>query len=99
VTGEVFRDQFHTPLKALDLPVPLQKHYNPNNQLIDLIEKPQWVATNYSVKAKNTLIPDIITITKQNNKSYFIILDAKYYVMQMHPHHISRQPGMELSIK
>lgn len=95
VTAQVFNDQLHKPLKALTLPVPLQKGYNPNAKLIDIIEKPQWIGSSYSVTAKNTLIPDMITITKQGNHFYFVILDAKYYVLKMSPNHLSGQPGIE----
>lgn len=56
---------------------PLCPKYKSQQKLKDIIEKPLWTAANKT--ASETLKPDIVAIERKNEKSYFIILDAKYY--------------------
>ena len=51
--------------------------YDRRIKLIDLIEKPLWTITGK--RAKDTLIPDLVSICKVNGQYQFIIFDAKYY--------------------
>ena len=98
IFADILDNQLEIPLGAIKLPVPLAKGYNRKTKLIDLIEKPTWTFTGKT--AKDTLIPDLITIHKAYNKYYFIIFDAKYYnarlVEGVAP---TGQPGIESIIK
>ena len=81
--SEVFSDKLHTPIGQLVKPV--APGYNPQAKLIDLIEHPKWIPAESSVvkEAKDTLIPDTITISLYQGKKCFFIFDAKYYLLQL----------------
>ena len=70
-----------------------------SDKLIDLIEKSKWKINDDILKAQDTLIPDIISIEKQNNA--FIILDAKYYYIETNETKklIYHQPGIQDVVK
>lgn len=92
VCSGILDNQLYKPLSELKLPVPVQKDSaEANTKLIELIEKPKWSITG-NLEAKDTLIPDLITITGDK----FIIFDAKYYTPVLEsgkqPEH---QPGIE----
>lgn len=99
VCAEVFDNQLHKLVGGLRLPLPLHdKYYGVRHQeLISLIEKPKWIGKRsedgtYTKEAKDTLIPDIITIAGD----MFIIFDAKYYNIQMdEKKELRGQPGIE----
>lgn len=94
ICSNIMDNQLQTKLGMLRLPVSLDSSYNSEMQLIDLIEKPLWTVTGMT--AQNTLIPDIISITKINDKYQFVIFDAKYYTAQLDPgRQPSGQPGIE----
>lgn len=77
VCADIMDNQLDVPLGALSLPVPLKPQYDRKQKLVDLIEKPLWTAAGKT--AKDTLIPDLITIAKVGHAYQFIIFDAKYY--------------------
>lgn len=94
----IFNNQLNMPLGSLSLPIPLKPEYDKHLKLIELIEKPFWSITGLG--AKDTLIPDAITIDKVGPDFIFVISDAKYYT----PVLIERQPprshpGIESVIK
>lgn len=91
VCAEIFDNKLETKLKDIDKPIVC----NDNNQkLIDIIEKPEWRYTG-NLAAK-TLIPDTITIYKNEESKLFIILDAKYYYPLLEKGQApKRQPGIE----
>lgn len=96
ICAEVFSNMLQTQLRNLRLPVPLSEGFNPKERLIDIIEKPKWEASNndgtkYSHKGKDTLIPDLITISGNR----FLIFDAKYYNLYMEKDGLRGQPGIE----
>ena len=69
-----------------------------NKTLLQYIEKPIWMGYGWDVKnskeAKDTLIPDLISIDKDNKA--FRIFDAKYYNLQMEEYsELKGQPGIE----
>ena len=77
-------------LGQLRLPITLNKEYNLQTKLINLIEKPFWSIIDK--EAKDTLTPDLITIC--NNQFY--IFDAKYYTPNFKPGELPKgQPGIE----
>ena len=94
VCSDIMDNQLNEKLGALNLPVALGKEYNKKDRLIDLIEKPLWSITGKT--AKNTLIPDLISIAKSSTGYDFIIFDAKYYNACLEVNVVPRgQPGIE----
>ena len=101
VCAEVFNNKLNKTLGSLELPIPLKFNYNKRDKLIDIIKKPSWYGYNedgslFDKKANETLTPDLITINKDENNEYqFIIMDAKYYKIQLEETRIlSGQPGV-----
>ena len=87
-------NQLDVPLGILKLPVPLKEDYNRRQKLIELIEKPLWTITGKC--AKDTLIPDLVSICKVNEQHQFIIFDAKYYNAHLEKGIVpTGQPGIE----
>lgn len=88
ICGQVFCNKLHSRLDQLRLPVPVNKDYNASDKLIDIIEKPVWIGydaqgSHFYKNAKDTLIPDIISIEKTDDMVQFTIIDAKYYNLQL----------------
>ncbi len=100
VCKEVMDNQLNNTLGSLKLPVPLNDSYKKEDKLISIIEKPAWVGknvegNNFEKKAKDTLIPDLISISRKDNIYNFIIFDAKYYKMQLEESKpLKGQPGI-----
>lgn len=98
VCAEVLDNQLQTPLGSL--PISLAEGYNPHNLLISLIEKPKWNSykqdgSEFQKIAKETLVPDLVSIHKMNNSHQFIIFDAKYYNIQLQQgKELRGQPGI-----
>lgn len=95
VCAEIMDNKLNSRLDSLKLPVPLRKDkYNPKAKLIDLIEKPLWTITEH--RAKDTLIPDLVSILANDDTSYFVIFDAKYYNAKLEKGTVPKdQPGIE----
>ena len=98
VCAAVFNNMLQIELRNLPLPLPLDESYKPQarKKLIEIIEKPVWTAAQnsgdvYSHTAKDTLKPDLITISGD----CFIIFDAKYYNLYMEKDALRGQPGVE----
>ena len=83
VCAEVFNNKLNTQIGNLDLSVPLAKGYDKKAKLIDIIDRPIWYGMDTKKVAKDTLTPDLITVGQKEGKDYFIILDAKYYNIQL----------------
>ena len=100
VCAEVLNNKLQTNLGQLELPVPLGKAYRANDKLIDIIKKPIWSGIKpdggiFDKPATETLIPDIITICQSEGTHQFIILDAKYYNIQLdQDKQLRGQPGV-----
>ncbi|MFT8320479.1 MAG: LlaJI family restriction endonuclease [Bacillus sp. (in: firmicutes)] len=96
--SEVLANQLHTPLGSL--PIPLANGYNPQDLLISIIDKPKWNGykqdgSEYQKIAKETLVPDLVSIHKMDNSHQFIIFDAKYYNIQLEQgRELRGQPGI-----
>lgn len=94
VCADIMDNQLKKSLGSLNLPVPLKKKYNKKDRLIDLIEKPFWSATKKT--AQKTLIPDLVSISRNSVGYDFIIFDAKYYDARLEIDVIpKKQPGIE----
>lgn len=77
VCADIMDNQLDKQIGTLRLPIKLKAEYDPRTKLIDLIEKPTWTITGKT--AKDSLIPDLITISGKK----FMIFDAKYYNAQL----------------
>ncbi len=94
ICADIMDNQLDVPLGTLKLPVPLKNGYNREQKLIELIERPLWTITGEC--AKDTLIPDLISICRVSNQYQFIIFDAKYYNAQLEKGIApTGQPGIE----
>ncbi|WP_326907113.1 LlaJI family restriction endonuclease [Sedimentibacter sp. MB31-C6] len=94
VCSEVFDNKLHSAIEQLELPVPVCEEYKSNNKLIDIIERPIWTGIDtdggmFNKTSSETLIPDLVTISYQDEKMQFLIFDAKYY-------NINLEKGQEL---
>lgn len=95
VCAEVFNNMLNKKLSELSLPLKLKREYNGNHKLISIIEKPNW-NNKHGEFESDTLIPDLISIYKDNNQEHkFIIFDAKYYTIKINGKSIIGQPGIE----
>lgn len=95
VCSEVFNNMLNKKLSELRLPLKLKREYNGNHKLISIIEKPNW-NNRHGEFESDTLIPDLISIYKDNNQEHkFIIFDAKYYTIKINGKSIIGQPGIE----
>lgn len=79
----VFGNKLNVPLGKLQMKMPLTSEYNKGAKLIDLIEKPKWCGNGFIHEPKDTLVPDLITINEYDGQDWFIIFDAKYYLIQL----------------
>lgn len=98
VCAEVMDNQLQKPLGGVRLPVPLSERYREMRhwKLIDLIDKPHWSGNDFTKQAKDTLIPDLISIVDVDGDYQFVIFDAKYYNIQLEQGKKLRgQPGIE----
>lgn len=95
VCAEVFNNMLNKKLSELSLPLKLKREYNGNHKLISIIEKPNW-NNKHGEFESDTLIPDLISIYKDNNQEHkFIIFDAKYYTIKINGKTMTGQPGIE----
>ena len=81
--ADVFGNKLNTPIGQITMNVPLAEGYDRRMKLIELIEKPKWCGIDTVQEPKDTLIPDLITITQHDGKDWFVIFDAKYYLLQL----------------
>ena len=95
--SDVFDNQYKKPLTSLG--IELKPDFNESAMTLqDLIKKPHWQATNcQGVDAEKTLRPDYVSVLKNENggHSHFVIMDAKYYNIELDANHVSGQPGVE----
>lgn len=91
----VFDNKLNTSIGQLSMTVPLADGYDKKTKLIDLIEKPKWINEETVQESKDTMIPDLITINQYEGQDWFIIFDAKYYLLQLEKGRILRgNPGV-----
>lgn len=91
VCCKVLGDKLDKPLGELKLPTKLkEEYYDSETTLIELIEKPKWNIGEEVFLPDKTLIPDLITIYKDE----FRIYDAKYYLYKTKGDKIEKQPGI-----
>lgn len=85
ICSEVFDNKLNTALGQLKMHVPLATEFQDKKKktLIDIIEKPIWEGVDITHQAKDTLIPDLISMPSVGDVDCFIIFDAKYYLLQL----------------
>ena len=83
VCSSVFNDQRKCRLFQLSLSCPITEAFDPNSTLENIIEHPSWVGKDFSLLASDTLETDTLVVTKYDQEDFFVILDAKYYVLKM----------------
>lgn len=94
VLGDVLGNQIETRLRQIKLPRPVSEKYEADATLKSIIERPKWTISKS--EAKDTFIPDIVTITKHADGYHFNIYDAKYYVPKFEKGKPpEKQPGIE----
>lgn len=97
ICAEVFNNKLETPIGSLGLSKPLAEEFKREKKLIEIIDLPEWKAADMDkpIVAKDTLIPDIITTGQSVDGDYLIILDAKYYNIQLEKGKVLRgNPGI-----
>lgn len=94
VCADIMDNQLEKRLGSLHLPVKLKNSYDKKQKLIDIIERPLWTATGLT--AKDTLIPDLVSISESASGMDFVIFDAKYYNARLEIEYTPKgQPGIE----
>lgn len=93
VCAEVFDNKLDTSIR--DLPLAIEG-FKKSSRLINLVEKPHWHGKDdlFSRDAKDTLIPDIVSLHKVNDGYQFIIFDAKYYNLTLDENRLAGHPGI-----
>lgn len=81
--AEVFGNMLHMSIGAIPMNAGLAAGYEGSCRLIDLIKKPKWCGADVVLEAGETLIPDIVSISRQGGQDWFMIFDAKYYLLQL----------------
>jgi hypothetical protein len=99
VCSGVIGNQLDTPLSALQLPTRLQPGYNGTLTLQSLIAKPKWTgydeAGEFSYTSDKSLVPDLVAILEADGTHMLVILDAKYYNIQLQrDKKLKGQPGI-----
>ena len=100
VCSEVFQNKLKTQLRHLHLPGGVRPPFRQMDTLLDLIEKPKWAGisnsgTSFVKESNDTLTPDLIGLQEIDGDMAFIILDAKYYCIQLSENAMLRgQPGV-----
>lgn len=83
ICASVFNDQRKCKLFQLRLSCPIAEAFDPNSTLESIIEHPSWIGKDFSLFAPDTLETDTLVVTKYGHEDFFVILDAKYYVLKM----------------
>lgn len=80
---QVFGNKLDYSLKSLNLDKGTFKQ-SEEKTLSEIIEKPKWKVGNYKEREiSGTLTPDLVCVEKINKTDYFVILDAKYYLLEI----------------
>ena len=88
VCSQVLGNVLQIAPRRLTLPVSLNEKYLLYDKLIDVICRPVWWGlkedgSKFDKAAKDTLIPDLVVINEKDGNWRFIIMDAKYYKIQL----------------
>lgn len=93
--ADVFGNKLNVDIGKIHMNAPLAAGYDGKLRLIDLIEKPKWCGADTVQEARETLIPDLISINQYGGQDWFLIFDAKYYLLQLEKERMLRgNPGI-----
>lgn len=98
VCAFVFNNQLNKPLNGLNIKLVDEKYNRSEQRLIDIVKKPIWSPLPNDIikhQARRTLVPDIISVYEDSGKKYFIISDAKYYLLRLNETELEGNPGVE----
>lgn len=90
VCAKVFNNKLNINIGDLELKLDLECKFNFNEPLKKIIEKPKWRFYDGGCFEKDPLRPDIITFDDET----FLILDAKYYILNRQDGKFDGQPGI-----
>lgn len=100
--GEMFENMKSEPLKNLAKHklISLNESSDGNRSLSDYIEIPEWIINGKPVSYKGDLIPDVVTLRKENSSNTAMyILDGKYYLLSVTNGELSGNPGIQDVVK
>lgn len=98
--GEMFENMKSEPLKNLARCELIPMKENSSGSLADYIEIPEWIINGQKVSYKGDLIPDIVTLRKENSgNTAMYILDGKYYLLSVTNGELSGNPGIQDVVK
>ena len=100
--GEMFENMKSEPLKNLAERklISLNEHSDGKSSISDYIEIPEWIINGQSVSYKGDLIPDIVTLRKEDSgNTAMYILDGKYYLLSVSDGKLFGNPGIQDVVK
>lgn len=100
--GEMFENMKSETLKKLAERklISLNEHSDGKISISDYIEIPEWIINGQPVSYKGDLIPDIVTLRKEDSdNTAMYILDGKYYLLSVTNGELSGNPGIQDVVK
>ena len=98
--GEMFENMKSEPLENLASRELIPMKENSSGSLADYIEIPEWIINGQKVSYKGDLIPDIVTLRKEDSgNTAMYILDGKYYLLSVTNGELSGNPGIQDVVK
>ena len=98
--GEMFENMKSEPLKNLARRELIPMKENSSGSLADYIEIPEWIIDGQKVSYKGDLIPDIVTLRKEDSgNTAMYILDGKYYLLSVSDGKLFGNPGIQDVVK
>ena len=100
--GEMFENMKSEPLKNLAERklISLNDRTDGKNSISDYIEIPEWIINGHPVAYKGDLIPDIVTLRKEDSGNMAMyILDGKYYLLSLLDGKLYGNPGIQDVVK
>ena len=98
--GEMFENMKSEPLKNLARCELIPMKENSSGSLADYIEIPEWIIDGQKVSYKGDLIPDVVTLRKEDSgNTAMYILDGKYYLLSVSDGKLFGNPGIQDVVK
>ena len=100
--GKMLENMKSEPLKNLAERklISLNEHSDGKSSISDYIEIPEWIINGQPVSYKGDLIPDIVTLRKEDSgNTAMYILDGKYYLLSVSDGKLFGNPGIQDVVK
>ena len=100
--GEMFENMKSETLKKLAERklISLNEHSDGKSSISDYIEIPEWIVNGQPVSYQGDLIPDVVTLRKENTgNTAMYILDGKYYLLSVSDGKLYGNPGIQDVVK